>query len=263
MAAASSATLEVSSGAIWFGGAPCGAATTTNTDTINVAGHVGTVEDLVVSMLGGEFAPGVTAEAAPGISEIEINVNARRHDGRAHGRRARRATTRSGSVMSGVNLNADTDRDISFAQAPDRGDDLRRQRREHAQRQGRLRVGDDLPRQGRDHQRRRRRPHPGRLGQRRARRRRRRTSRSRVRTATTPSTAVPATTSCSVRAATTTMTGGAGADEFLGATGNDIMHAEDDEADVDASTAAARSTRRSSTSGSTPIPSATENQIPS
>ena len=68
----STATLVVSGGAIWFGTAPaaCGAATTTNTDSISVAGNPGTIETLIVDERGGFFGPGVTAES--NTPEIEI-----------------------------------------------------------------------------------------------------------------------------------------------------------------------------------------------
>jgi Ca2+-binding RTX toxin-like protein len=116
MVAGSSATLEVNAGAIWFGGTACGAATTTNTDTIAITGHVGTVEDLVVSMLGGAFEPGATPEGT-GISDIEINVSL--------GDVTDQLTVAGGSGddtirlgQSGVNLNSDSDREVTFAQVP-------------------------------------------------------------------------------------------------------------------------------------------------
>ena len=63
--------LKVSGGAIVFGGSPCGAATTSNTDTISVSGNAGTVETLDIDMSGGAFAPGATPEAT-GTSDIEL-----------------------------------------------------------------------------------------------------------------------------------------------------------------------------------------------
>lgn len=69
-----SPTLERSGDAITFDGSPCGDATVTNTDTINVAApDVDTFEGLTVSLAGGQFAPGKTAEA-DGTDEIEINT---------------------------------------------------------------------------------------------------------------------------------------------------------------------------------------------
>jgi Ca2+-binding RTX toxin-like protein len=260
MAAGSSATLEVSSGAVWFGGAPCGAATTTNTDTITVAGHVGTVEDLVVSMLGGEFAPGVTAEASPGISEIEINVNL----GDTTDELTVAGTSGDDTIrlgQSGVNLNADSDRDISFAQAPSEvtiygasgvntisakggfgsgtiylgkaviingdGGGLIQGGSGNDELNGGAgndqiegQNGDDTIDGGAGND--------VLLGQ----------------------------------GGNDLMTGGPGADEFLGATGNDTMHAEDDEADTSINGGGEVDTAYFDL-GIDPDPSATENEIPS
>ena len=60
---------------IWFGEtpAPCGAATTTNTDSISINGSVGTVETLVLDQRGGFFGPGATPES--NTPEIEIATN--------------------------------------------------------------------------------------------------------------------------------------------------------------------------------------------
>jgi Ca2+-binding RTX toxin-like protein len=70
-----SPTLERSGDAIVFDGGACGAATVTNTDTINVSApdHV-TTEGLTVSIAGGQFAPGKTAEV-DGTDEIEIALS--------------------------------------------------------------------------------------------------------------------------------------------------------------------------------------------
>lgn len=72
VAAGSTATLVVSGGALQFGAAPvaCGAATTTNTDSISISGNAGTNETLTIDHRGGLFGPGATAE--PNIPEIEI-----------------------------------------------------------------------------------------------------------------------------------------------------------------------------------------------
>ena len=260
MAAGSSATLEVSSGAIWFGGAPCGAATTTNTDTINIAGHVGTVEDLVVSMLGGEFAPGATAEVSPNLSEIEINVSL----GDTTDELTVAGTSGADTIrlgQSGVNLNSDTDRDISFAQVPNvvtiyggsgnntlsakggfgsgtiylgkaviiNGDDggLIQGGSGNDELQGGAgheqiegQNGDDTIDGGAGND--------VLLGQ----------------------------------GGNDTMTGGAGSDEFLGATGNDTMHANDGEADVTINGGSEVDTAFYD-NGIDPNPVATENPIPS
>lgn len=68
----SQATLVVSAGQLWFGGvpAPCGAATTTNTDSIAIAGGAGTIETLILDQRGGFFGPGAAVET--NIPEIEI-----------------------------------------------------------------------------------------------------------------------------------------------------------------------------------------------
>jgi hypothetical protein len=57
------------------------------------------------------------------------------------------------------------------------------------------------------------------------------------------------------------MTGGAGADEFLGATGNDIIFANDDEADVSINGGSDIDTATYDL-GIDPDPAATENEIP-
>jgi Ca2+-binding RTX toxin-like protein len=72
MTPASTATLVVVDGAIWFGEvpAPCGAATTTNTDSISIEGAVGTTETLILDQRSGFFGPGATPEF--NTPEIEI-----------------------------------------------------------------------------------------------------------------------------------------------------------------------------------------------
>jgi Ca2+-binding RTX toxin-like protein len=72
VAEGSTATLVVSGGALHFGTVPvaCGAATTTNTDSISIAGAPGTVETLILDHRGGLFGPGAAAE--PNVPEIEI-----------------------------------------------------------------------------------------------------------------------------------------------------------------------------------------------
>jgi Ca2+-binding RTX toxin-like protein len=70
-----SATLVVSGGALHFGAVPaaCGAATTTNTDSISIAGNAGTNETLTLDHRGGLFGPGFSAE--PNTPEIEISTS--------------------------------------------------------------------------------------------------------------------------------------------------------------------------------------------
>jgi Ca2+-binding RTX toxin-like protein len=72
MTPASTATLVVVGGAIWFGETPepCGAATTTNTDSISIRGAVRTSETLIIDQRGGFFGPGATPES--NTPEIEI-----------------------------------------------------------------------------------------------------------------------------------------------------------------------------------------------
>ena len=68
------ASLVVVSGAIHFGEFPtaCGAATTTNTDSITVNGSVGTSETLTLDERGGRLAPGFSSEF--NTPEIEIST---------------------------------------------------------------------------------------------------------------------------------------------------------------------------------------------
>jgi len=67
-----SATLDVVGGVIRFGAvpAPCGGATATNTDSISIAGSVGTTERLTLDQRTGLIGPGATAEF--NTPEIEI-----------------------------------------------------------------------------------------------------------------------------------------------------------------------------------------------
>lgn len=67
------ATLQVAEGQILFGAEPqpCGAATTTNTDTIKIAGQAGSGERLVLDERSGLFGPGVEEDTGL-FREIEI-----------------------------------------------------------------------------------------------------------------------------------------------------------------------------------------------
>jgi Ca2+-binding RTX toxin-like protein len=64
----------VNGGEIWWGAVPqpCGAATTTNTDSISIKGYVGTSETLILDERGGFFGPGATPES--NTPEIEITT---------------------------------------------------------------------------------------------------------------------------------------------------------------------------------------------
>ena len=72
IAGGSQATLVVSGGQLLFGAvpAPCGAATTTNTDSITITGEAGSNETLILDHRGGFFGPGAAAES--NLPEIEI-----------------------------------------------------------------------------------------------------------------------------------------------------------------------------------------------
>ncbi len=110
------ATLEVVSGAIHFGGEPCAAATTTNTDTIKIAGQAGTKETLVLDMRGGAFAPGAAAEANS-LAEIEVQTTL----GDAADVVIVHGTVDADTIrvgQTGVGLNADSDNDVTFAPLP-------------------------------------------------------------------------------------------------------------------------------------------------
>jgi Ca2+-binding RTX toxin-like protein len=74
MTPASTATLVLVNGEIWWGEVPrqCGAATAANTDSISIRGAVGTSETLVLDQRGGFFGPGATPES--NTSEIEIST---------------------------------------------------------------------------------------------------------------------------------------------------------------------------------------------
>ena len=72
IAGGSQATLVVSGGQLLFGivAAPCGAATTTNTNSITITGEAGSDETLILDHRGGFFGPGAAPES--NLQEIEI-----------------------------------------------------------------------------------------------------------------------------------------------------------------------------------------------
>jgi Ca2+-binding RTX toxin-like protein len=110
------ATLSVAGAEIRFGGTPCGAATTANTDTITVSGSAGSVERLVVDQSAGALAPGATAESL-GISEIELALNL----GDATDEVVLQGTTAADMLSvgtKGVALNNDADLDVTFGVLP-------------------------------------------------------------------------------------------------------------------------------------------------
>jgi Ca2+-binding RTX toxin-like protein len=67
-------TLSQSGAQIHADGVACGAATTANTDTINVLGDDVDTETLTIDLAGGSFLGGATDEPG-GSDEIEININ--------------------------------------------------------------------------------------------------------------------------------------------------------------------------------------------
>ena len=111
------ATLVVSGGEIHFGAAPspCGAATTTNTDSITVTGAGGSSETVTIDQTGGAFAPGATGET--GAPEIEITLNL----GDATDAVTILGTPGNDAIAAGTNgvaLNADGDVDVTFSPLP-------------------------------------------------------------------------------------------------------------------------------------------------
>ncbi len=74
LAASESATITRITDSIALDGAPCDVATVTTTDTIQVTG-TGPGDEVTIDLSGGAFAPGKTAEADGGDSEIEFVVD--------------------------------------------------------------------------------------------------------------------------------------------------------------------------------------------
>jgi Ca2+-binding RTX toxin-like protein len=114
------ATLRVSAtGEIRFGinPAPCGAATSTNTDSIQVIGSPGVVEDLTLDLSDSLLGPGFTSES--NLPEIETSVAlGDTADGFVVIGTAGDDTLTAGAL--GVSLNADGDLDVTFAPMPSR-----------------------------------------------------------------------------------------------------------------------------------------------
>ena len=112
------ATLAVVDGAIHFGSTPtaCGAATTTNTDSITVNGAAGSDESLTVDQTGGALAPGVGLETN-GLAEIEMAINL----GDATDQIVFQGTTGADALaigLKGVSFDNDTDVDVTITPVP-------------------------------------------------------------------------------------------------------------------------------------------------
>lgn len=112
--AGGSAVLDVAGGQIRFGAvpAPCGGATTTNTDSISIAGSAGTTEQLTLDQREGFFGPGATGEA--NTPEIEIATSL----GDATDRVVVYGTEGSDHMAAGQNgmaTSSDGDVDVTFA----------------------------------------------------------------------------------------------------------------------------------------------------
>ncbi|MGH3104023.1 MAG: calcium-binding protein, partial [Gaiellaceae bacterium] len=110
----SEATLVVAGGQLRFGQvpAPCGAATTTNTDSISITGGVGTTETLILDQRGGFFGPGAATES--NTPEIEIATAL----GDATDRVIVYGTEGADSMAAGQNgfaTSTDGDVDVTFA----------------------------------------------------------------------------------------------------------------------------------------------------
>ena len=107
-----SAALRVSGSDLTFAGVVCLGATTSNTDTITVAGSAGTNEVLTLDQRGGLFGPGFTAET--NVPEIEINTNLGDFDDTV----VVYGTEGDDSISPGqlgLSLNVDGDSDVHFS----------------------------------------------------------------------------------------------------------------------------------------------------
>ncbi len=118
ISAGASATLEVAaSGELLFGEAPapCGGATTANTNSIQVAGSAGSVETFTIDQSDGFLGPGFSAEG--NIPEIEVTTTL----GDAADEMILIGTEGNDAIAMGANglsLNNDGDLDITFAPLP-------------------------------------------------------------------------------------------------------------------------------------------------
>ena len=114
----SQATVKVkSSGELWFGlaPAPCGGATTTNTDLIVVNGAAGTVEQLTVDMSEGFIGPGFSSESNLPEIEFQVNMGDTTDSFTVIGTNA---GDRMAAGFSGFGFNSDGDLDVAFSPLP-------------------------------------------------------------------------------------------------------------------------------------------------
>jgi Ca2+-binding RTX toxin-like protein len=99
-------------GDIQMNGTPCGTATTTTTDFIQVSGTGSTPESVIVDLSGGQFAPGASVEPT-GIPEIEIEVTLEDDDGDELVVTGGDADETIRAAAEGVELTADDDLDVA------------------------------------------------------------------------------------------------------------------------------------------------------
>lgn len=116
LAANTQAVLKVGpAGGLLLGSTACGAATTANTDSIEVVGTTGGVERITFDLTDGVFGPGFTAES--NVPEIEIAVAL----GSAADQVIVIGTNANDTIAAGLNglsLNADGDVDVTFSVLP-------------------------------------------------------------------------------------------------------------------------------------------------
>ncbi len=117
VAAGTSPALQVSAGEIRFGATPaaCGAATTANTNRIDVLGPAGSAETLTIDQTTGAFGPGATGESGTAEIEIVVNLGDANDNVVILGKPGSDAIT---AGQSGVALNADGDVDVTFSPLP-------------------------------------------------------------------------------------------------------------------------------------------------
>jgi Ca2+-binding RTX toxin-like protein len=118
VSAGSAATLKVAStGELLFGvvPSPCGAATTTNTNSVSVSGAAGTTETLILDQSDGFLGPGFASEG--NLPEIEVATSL----GDAADEVIVTGTSANDAMAIGANglsLNNDGDVDVTFAPLP-------------------------------------------------------------------------------------------------------------------------------------------------